>query len=556
MSNEGAKFAARGLPAGVVNDGQKSKFQIPNPKQIPKLKVQTGRANRELRPDCSTEARESSLARRAWNLKLGTWNLFGIWDLGFGIFSIALALLLNLTPIARAQISAGPAFSEFRLTLDAGRRTEILGPVFYSEERDETSQWAIPPLMSYTHDRGVDGTEFDILYPILTYDRTGGEYRFQILQLFNFAGGVKEAETNKHRFSLFPVYLQQISDDPSENYFSLLPIYGRLKNRFFRDEFNFVLLPLYLETRKRDLHTYNYLFPIFHWRTGDGLKGWQFWPLAGHEHKVPTLRTNLWGDAVPVPGHDKKFFAWPLFFDQRAGIGSANEEHTQAFLPLYSFTRSPLRDATAVPFVLGWSSVHDRAKKFHEIGAPWPLIVFRRGETSRTDRVWPLFSRATNQFLESTWYAWPIYKYNRVHSDPLDRDRTRLLLFLYSHTTERNTETGKAKRRRDLWPLYTWRSDWDGNSRLQLFAPLEPILPNSKSIERNWSPLWSVWRDERNAKTSARSQSLLWNLYHRETDTDASRTAALFGLVQHTSNTNESCWRLFWWPEKKAETSR
>ncbi len=68
--------------------------------------------------------------------------------------------------------------------------------------------------MSYTRDHGIDSVEFDVLYPGLTYDRFGGEYRFQILQLFNFAGGVKDGDTNKHRFSLFPFYLQQRSVGP------------------------------------------------------------------------------------------------------------------------------------------------------------------------------------------------------------------------------------------------------------------------------------------------------------------------------------------------------
>jgi len=78
-----------------------------------------------------------------------------------------------------------------------------------------------------------------------------------------------------------------------------------------------------------------------------------------------------------------------------------------------------MRDSTSVPFLLGWSSTDDREKKYHELGAPWPFVVFRRGDTANTDRVWPFYSYATNQFLESTWYMWPIYKYNRVHSDPL-----------------------------------------------------------------------------------------------------------------------------------------
>jgi hypothetical protein len=467
---------------------------------------------------------------------------------------LGLALLLTLFSVVEmsAGVVAGPIFSSFGLTIESGRRTEILGPLFYSESRDEVSQWALPPLMSYTHDRGIDSTEFDVLYPILTYDRFGAEYRFQIFQLFTFAGGAVQGDTNKHRFSLFPIYLQQRSPDASQNYTSLLPFYGRLQNRFFRDEVFYVMMPLYVQSRKRDLITDNYVFPIFHLRRGDGLKGWQFWPLVGHEHKVPTTTTNTWGDSIEVPGHDKKFVLWPFFLNQWSGLGGTNEEHTQAVIPLYSFTRSPLRDSTSIPFVLGWSSVHDRGKKYDEVGAPWPLVVFRRGETANTTRVWPFYSRATNEFLESTWYLWPVYKYNRVHSDPLDRDRMRILLFLYSDIIERNTESGTARRRRDFWPLFTHRRDWNGDERLQVLAIIEPILPNNKSIERNYSPIWSIWRDEKNARTGARSQSLLWNLYRRETGTNATRTSALFGLVQHSSTIDHKRWRFFYWPGQKS----
>lgn len=468
--------------------------------------------------------------------------------------TIAGLLLLTIFNASRAnaEVLAGPIFSNFRLTLESGARTEAIGPLFYSQSFDEISQWALPPLMSYTHDRGVDSTEFDILYPLLTYDRFGAEYRFQIFQLFNFAGGQAQIGTNKHRFSLFPIYLQQRSADSSQNYTSFLPFYGRLQNRFFRDEVFYVMMPLYVHSRKRDVITDNFVFPIFHLRHGNGLKGWQFWPLVGHEHKVPTITTNTWDDPVEVPGHDRKFVLWPFFLNQWSGLGTTNEEHTQAIIPFYSFTRSPLRDATSVPFVLGWSSVHDRGKKYDEIGAPWPLIVFRRGETANTSRVWPFYSRATNEFLESTWYMWPVYKYNRVHSDPLDRDRMRILLFLYSDIIERNTETGNARRRRDFWPLFTHRRDWNGNERLQVLALIEPILPNNKSIERNYSPIWSLWRDEKNVQTGARSQSLLWNLYRRETGTNGSRTAVFFGLVQHSSTSDERHWRLFYWPTKQA----
>src|SRR6185295_16857548 len=97
----------------------------------------------------------------------------------------------------------------------------------------------------------------------------------------------------------------------------------------------------------------------------------------------------------------------------------------------------------------------------------------------------------------------------------------------------------------DFWPLFTSRRDRNGNTRLQVLAPLEPLLPNSKSIDRNWSPVWSVWRTEQNPKTGHASQSLLWNLYRHETTPTAKKGSLLFGLFQYQSDSDTSRSRLF-----------
>ena len=56
----------------------------------------------------------------------------------------------------------------------------------------------------------------------------------------------------------------------------MLPFYGHLKNRLFRDEIDFTMFPLYVRTRKKDVVTRNMPYPFFHLREGDGLRGWQF----------------------------------------------------------------------------------------------------------------------------------------------------------------------------------------------------------------------------------------------------------------------------------------
>jgi len=437
----------------------------------------------------------------------------------------------------------------------------------------------MPPIFSNTTDDATEAKEFDFLYPLLTYDRFGREYRWQLFQLLSFAGGGFQDETEARRFTVFPFYFQQRSQDPSKNYTALFPIYGKVYNRLFRSEVDFALWPIYVKTvrrssassrpddpflqpryrflslRRGDITTYNYFYPFFHRRYGDGLYGWQLWPLFGHERKQISQATNTWGDVAMVVGHEKQFVLWPFWYDEHRNIGGENPEHAQGLIPFYNSLRSPQRDSTTYFWPLGVTITDDRQRNYREVDAPWPVVVFARGEGKTTKRVFPFFSQSSNTNLTSNFYLWPVYKYNRAHSEPLDRERTRILLFLYSHVNEQNTETRAAHKRTDFWPLFTHQRDFNGNSRLQLLAPLEPILPTSKSIERNWSPVWSIWRSEKNLETGGTSQSVLWNLYRRETLMEDKKCSLLFGLFQYQSNPETKRLRLFYIPMMKSQAN-
>jgi hypothetical protein len=434
--------------------------------------------------------------------------------------------------------------------LDAGKRVEAGGPLFSFERREEQKQWVVAPLCSFTVDQGTEVAELDLAYPFLTYDRFGTEYRLQLFQLLSFSGGRNQQDNAIRRVTVFPFYFQQRSPDSNLNYTALVPIYGSLKNRLFRDEIRFVLFPLYGQSRKRDVVTDNYLYPFFHLRRGDALQGWQFWPLVGYEEKEITSLTNRYDELEIVGGHKKLFLLWPFFFNDKSAIGTTNPQTQRVLLPVYSLLRSSNRDSSTYlwPF---FTFTEDREKKYRELGAPWPLIVFARGEGKTANRLWPLFSHARNPILQSDFYLWPLYKYDRAHASPLDRERTRILFFLYSDLVEKNEETGTALERTDLWPLFTARRDHNGNERLQLLAPLEPLLPNNKSIERNYSPLWSIWRSERNARTGAASQSFLWNLYRHDATPETRKCSLLFGLFQYQSSPAGKRLRLFYLPVHK-----
>jgi len=457
-----------------------------------------------------------------------------------------MALYCSSPALAENGFHAGPIFDEFSLTLDSGHRTEILGPLFYDQQRESEKTWAVVPLMSYDIDPATDTKEFDLLYPILTYERFGMEYRWQLVQLISFSGGEVPEDTQAHRFTIFPLYFQQRSPDPKKNYTAVVPFYGHLQDHLFRDEIYFVLFPLYSETRKRDIVTDNYLFPIFHLRHGNGMQGWQAWPLVGNEHKDVTTLTNGFGDTEVVGGYDHFFALWPVFFRQNNGIGTENVEKFRAALPFYAGDRSPKRDSTTVLWPL-FNWIDDRDKKYREWELPYPVVIIARGPGKTTTRVFPLCSWSHNDTLESDFFMWPFYKYRRLHADTLDRQRIRILFYLYQNTVETNLETGAARKRVDFWPLFVWQRDFDGNRRFQALALVETAL-TAERIERNWSPLWSVWRSEYNPRAGAASQSLLWNLYRRDTTPASRKCSLLFGFFQYQSDSKMKKLRLFYVP--------
>ena len=484
----------------------------------------------------------------------------------FRVLAVAAWLAAGAWPRAATSEATpvGPAYDRFRLTLEPGERTEAFGPLYYSQTLWEDAPAglgplelpgdatavqtaaetiALPPIFSTLKRPQLEASSWDLFYPVITYDRYGAEYRLQFGQLLSFSGGKSAGGDDAHGFSLFPLIFFRRASDPTQNYSAVLPFYGHMQKRLFRDEVTAIMWPLYAQTRKKDVVTDNYLVPLFHLRHGDGLRGWQFWPLIGHEHKDVTTRTNAFGDLESTAARDAFFVMWPLFFRNTVDIGTTNEIRQRTFLPFFNFQLSAAKDTRTYLWPLGPTFVDARAEGYRQVGVPWPLIVFARGEGKTTDRVFPLYSHSRYRDGETTWYAWPVWWHRHSRSPALERDILRLGFFAFTDITDRNVATGQVSRRTDLWPLFITRRDYDGNERFQMLAPIEAILPSNPSVIRNWSPLWSIWRSERNARTGATSQSMLWNLYRYERVGGTKKCSLLFGLVQYHNGPNGAGWR-------------
>ncbi len=478
---------------------------------------------------------------------------------------------------AEEPLSAGFLYDSFPLTFEPGIRTEAVGPIYATEERwpDDAvppgtdpfdaeppvtkiaRTFTLAPLFNWNWEPTVENVSWDLAYPVITYDRYGGEYRLQVFQMLSFSGGRTQARAEGHAFTLVPfLWFRRSEADPSLNYTAVWPFYGYLQKRLFRDETRFILWPLYAQTRKRDVITDNYLVPIVHVRRGDGLKGWQVWPFYGTEHKDLTTRTNGLGLVETVPGRDMRFVLWPFYAHNNLDIGSTNPVQQRMLLPFYSLQRSPAKDRDIYLWPFGPTFVRDREMGYDQTSFLWPVFAFADGEGKQATRIWPLYSVTRFKESQSQTYLWPLYWHKDVNRDPLERHTTRVAFFVYTDVETRNRQTGKVSRRSDLWPFFVSRQGTDGSKRFQALSLLSPILPENKTIQRVYEPLWALWRSEQNGQTGAKSHSLLWNLYRRDSTLDTHKTSVLFGLIQHRSSPEGKRWRFFFLPTGKKKSGK
>lgn len=454
-------------------------------------------------------------------------------------------------PGASAEpVEFGPLVHRFGVTFENAERTEAMGPFYYREEGADYLEWAFPPFFARRYEESTDKLSMEFLWKVVSYDRMGPEAKFTFLQFINVGSARSLDEEGDRRFTLFPVYFQNRSDNPERNYTGVLPFYGRVRNRLFRDEINWVMFPLYVQSRKQDVVTDNYVFPLFHLRQGDNLRGWQFWPLMGREQKGLTLRTNVLGEPVEIGPHEKSFYLWPIVMSSRTAIGKPEEQRQQTVLPFYYLERSQTRDVTTFLWPL-FSVIDDRGRDYRERGMPYPFIVVSRGPGKTGARFWPFYGQAHNDTLRTRFVLGPLYRSKELNSENLHRQRWSSFYFLYDSVDEDNTETGKGYRRRGFTPFFHYVKDWKGRESLQILAPLETILPHSDTLRRSLSPLWALWRAEQNPAEGKSSQSFLWNLYRRDSSPAGRRGSLLFGLFRWEKRASERTLQLFYLPRLK-----
>lgn len=465
-----------------------------------------------------------------------------------------LALLAFAPPAGAAQAAEGTIFTLWPLIdyrdspAEGFSNLSILGPLIKIQKKGDDRDTAIRPFFYQSNHAKDQASATYFLYPAAFFESTPDSTTYQVLRLFQKSNFRKDEEgAREDTAMLFPFYISGHSEKHG-SYRSVFPFYGDIYDRFWRDEYHFLMFPLYGSTVKRGTTTKHYLYPIFSTTEGEKESGFEVFPLYGRSGKTGV--------------YSKRFVLWPFYTQASTGLDTDNPTEKKIFFPLYASTDSPKKTSRSYLWPFFGYTV-DRERKQEEVNYFWPFVSTVRGEHRNADTFLPLYSRDTYPDGEKRWYLWPLFRHEEIRSESFDRDSDRVLFFLYRSTRESWPKDGRERRRTALWPLFLYRSTPAGVSSISLPAPVESVF-DKEGIEKNWAPLWRLyqrrWDEDGNS-----ASSFLWNLYwHEKRGEDLayelfpfisyrgirgeSELKLLKGLISLKSSDEEQDLSLFWLP--------
>lgn len=423
----------------------------------------------------------------------------------------------------------------------------VFGPLFKWQRRGNETDLAVRPLFFTTTNKVTATTATEILYPVASSKSDQDGKRLQVLKLFQREVDRTGEEAGGGSTMLFPFYISGTSGRYGP-YTSVFPIYGDIYERFWRDEYHYVLFPLYSKTVKKGTTNRNFIYPFFSVTEGEKESGFQVWPIYGQSAKEGVYK--------------RRFAFWPFFMTETSGLDTDNPTEKLSLLPLYAATDSPTRTSRHYLWPL-FGHLRDEAKKQEEWDILWPFWVVERGDTRVLDRWLPFYSEQKGDETLKRWYMWPLYCREELNSAQFRQERDRFLYFLYSDKRESWPADGAERRRVAFWPLFLYNRDEKGTSSLSFPALLEPIL-DREGVERNWAPLWRFYLHRWNERGDS-ALSIIWNLYWHERRGNALAYelfplvswrslpanvdfAFMKGLVRYRSGSNGSSLSLLWLP--------
>ena len=386
-------------------------------------------------------------------------------------------------------LKLGPFFHYWSDSERTGSTLRILGPVIYRKRGVEGGEFALRPLFYWTKNGSKHFLRIEYLYPLGKFQREGGDTKHYFVPLL-LSWDEKGDGGRREKFSSRLLFFRGQTEG-GERYWGVFPLFGHLVDRFGRDRIRFYLWPIYSDWSEEGTYTWNILWPILSETRGEGKKAFRVWPLWGYREEEGISRAD--------------FVLWPFFIKSTSYLDTDDPERQLLLFPLYWGIRSRRKRHVTVlwPF---FSHTVDERIRYKRWDMPWPLISVSRGETVRRTWVFPLYYHKETPRDRTRWVLWPLYQ-RRDDQFGDQKEVVQRFLLLNRIKTVFNRKGEEISKQVSIWPFFTYSREGDKVS-LRLFH-LIPLT--GEGLERNWVPLYRVFRYERSP--SGKRWDILWGLY-------------------------------------------
>lgn len=382
----------------------------------------------------------------------------------------------------------GPFYARW-IDVNDNRRQQTLGP-FHS--RLETPQgWhfeALRPLLASWNHAGDEVYRREILWPVAKQSYRGEQHVWRFLTAFGLNRDVSDPDS-RYRLWVFPVYFQG-RDKHGASYLALFPLGGRVHEFLLWDEVSFMLFPLYVRSRIKDIEAESWIWPVFSRTEGHTVRRGRIFPFYGYSEREGLGR--------------KEFILWPIWTSVEY-THPRTEGSGWILFPLTGHLKTVDQESWWIlpPFFR-----YHLGEEKNRILGPWPFVQISEGMTDKF-YLWPLYGRKTIGQTRRDFFLWPIGSHETHRGGHTDKTRTFVVPVVQSFR-ESDSDTGEILRDyTKVWPLFSHSYQQEGPARRTVFPDLNPFREGP--IERNWAPFWHLYRREQVGE--AVDTEILWGIY-------------------------------------------
>ncbi|MBM4147891.1 MAG: hypothetical protein FJ224_02440 [Lentisphaerae bacterium] len=411
--------------------------------------------------------------------------------------AVCLMLLLSAGCVTvPATLDGGPIVSRLT-TLDGATRVRALGPVYEKTiAPGGDSFFAVRPLYSELREPGRDRRLREYAWPVGSVKDFLGERYWRFGVAYGLDKDIHDA-SSRYQYVLFPLVVGG-RDGGGRRYFAFVPFGGEMRDFAGLDRITFCMFPLYVSTRKGDLKSSSWLWPVFSRTRGEGQDRFRVFPFYGR-----SVNSGRW---------EKRFVMWPFWSSVRYDY-PGDKGGGFIFFPFLAHIKTERQNMwMAVPPFFQWGS--GDGGKYSKFTAAWPIVQKVRGPVKKT-YFFPLWGKKEAGRDRSWFVLWPVVEKRQTTRSDYRSDQFRIAPVL-SIKTQRAWADEKAGivaeppvgRYVRIWPLVSYSRQRDAATVRVLDAwPGAQVGPS----ERNWAPFWTVYTHERRGE--AREDEAFWGLF-------------------------------------------